>query len=569
MSTAESPLRRLPSRLLAGSPDQLKLRWQSSAIIVLYGASLLLVNLGGNRVLTYHEVVFCEPAREMLATGDWLIPRIGGVPFLDKPPLTAWLIAGAMSLFGQSELAVRLPGVVTACFTAWMIGALAARWFGNRVGLIAGLMQTSMYYVLQLARLAECDTHLFTAVCGAMCSFAVANVDSPQGRSTARWPAWAFYLATGLAFMIKGPLGPVFILSACLLFLLVNQDLRGLRFFFNPIGLLILIACVAPYPLLAYAKHPPIWDAFLTHNFGRFRGELRGHKPLLYYFYQVPLVLLPWFPFAVYAVFRGLRQGWFVEPLWRFLVCWLTPGMLVLSASSFKSKHYTAPLMPALTIAAALGLLDYLHGRYRKQKLYHGWWAAAIVGGCSLGAAAVLRFRPDGTAAICGLIGLLCTGLLTMVVLERRRWLSAHLAAAFATCWLMVAGTFAFVMPHHDTYRDQTVLAGRINQVLASGETLYMVQLPDNQISYYLETPLTRIDEPVAFTRTLPLDKPGRFYVLGPEHLTGVLAAVGEVRVVDRCDSLIGWMRPEQRLTLMELTSVPEKTAAWVQATRR
>ena len=81
-------------------------------ILVLFGASLLLIGLGSSRVLTYHEVVFAEPAKEMLASGDFVVPRIGGVPFTDKPPATAWTIAAAMTLFrSQSEWVVRLPSV--------------------------------------------------------------------------------------------------------------------------------------------------------------------------------------------------------------------------------------------------------------------------------------------------------------------------------------------------------------------------------------------------------------------------------------------------------------------------
>ena len=37
-----------------------------------------------------HRVI---PAVEMLESGDYLVPHIGGQPYLRKPPLINWLIA--------------------------------------------------------------------------------------------------------------------------------------------------------------------------------------------------------------------------------------------------------------------------------------------------------------------------------------------------------------------------------------------------------------------------------------------------------------------------------------------
>jgi 4-amino-4-deoxy-L-arabinose transferase-like glycosyltransferase len=557
-----------PPRFLSGPGDALRLDWRSAMVIVVYGTSLLLVNLGDNRVLTYHEVSFCQPAREMLANGDWIVPRIAGVPFLDKGPLTAWLIAAAMMLLGDNEFAVRLPGMISGILTAWMIASLAARWFGNRIGLVTGLMQLTVYSTLQLARLAECDTHLVAAVCGAMCSFALANVDSPRGRSSARWLPWSFYFCIGAAVLLKGPIGPVFILSGCLLFLLVNQELRGLRFFFNSVGLLILALMVIPHPLLVYRSYPPALEMWVLHNFGRFKGNL-GSRPPLYYLYQVPLVLLPWFPLALLKVVRGVRQGLYVEPIWRFLGCWILPGMVLLCASSFKSKHYPAPLMPAATVAAALGLVELLQSRYRVRPRHHLWMAVAIVLGSAGAIGVVLQQSPEGAWGYAALIAIFAAGVLAMIEMERRRRFQLHLTAIFATVWLVVAGVFAWIMPHHDTYRDQTELARRINRTVPAGATVHLVELPESQITFYLDRPLVRRDRPKEFMAGLPADRASCYYVVAPERLSRALATAGEVTVLDHCDSIIRWMKPEDRLTCFRFESSPIKIAAQRGAARR
>jgi 4-amino-4-deoxy-L-arabinose transferase-like glycosyltransferase len=176
----------------AGKPHSLS--WPALVLIVLYGFSLLIVQLGDQRTLTYHEVLFAQPAKEMLATGNWVMPQHTGVPSTHKPPGTHWVLAATMWLTGSdTEGVLRVPSVLAAIMTALITAGLATRWFGRRLGLAAGLMLLTSYFVLQLARLAECDMLLTAAVCGAMACFAVANVDSPRGRVEARWPNWLFY----------------------------------------------------------------------------------------------------------------------------------------------------------------------------------------------------------------------------------------------------------------------------------------------------------------------------------------------------------------------------------------
>lgn len=549
-------------RFLAGPADELRLSWPAALTIVLYGATLLMVNLGGNRVLTYHEAVFCEPAREMLATGDWLIPRIGGVPFLDKPPLTAWLIAGSMRLFdSRSEWVVRLPGLISANITALAIALLAARWFGNRVGLLAGLIQLTTYHTLQLARLAECDTHLIASITVAMCSFATANIDSPRGRSTAIWLPWLFYLGAGLAFLTKGPIGPFIIFSGCGLFALVNQDLRGIRFLLNPAGLGLLALCVLPYSLFAYASYPPILEEWQRNNVGRFQGELGGGRSPLYYVIHLPMVLLPWFPLIPLYLWRRRGEGVLVEPLWRFVICWMIPGMTVFLLSVFKRHHYLAPLLPGVAMLTAVALVDHLRRRHLGQRMHNGWLTLSMVAVCAGGLVIIAIVKPQGATAIAAVLVLLTVALVLMTLLESRRMFNAHLAALFASAWLAIAGVFQFVMPHHDTYGDQTQLAQRINGRMQAGESLYLLQLVESQITYYLQPPVTRLDVVDRFLNRLPVDQTCQYYIVAPERVVSRLRETGEVEVLDRCESVMRHMKPDERLTFLRYRRPPPQVA--------
>ncbi|MEN3809069.1 phospholipid carrier-dependent glycosyltransferase, partial [Chromobacterium piscinae] len=50
------------------------------------------------------EARYAEIARKMLETGNWVTPLHDyGVPFWAKPPLSTWLSAASMGLFGVNE----------------------------------------------------------------------------------------------------------------------------------------------------------------------------------------------------------------------------------------------------------------------------------------------------------------------------------------------------------------------------------------------------------------------------------------------------------------------------------
>lgn len=547
---------------LAGPARQFALSCKAALLIAAYGGGLLFLNLGGQtRVLTYHEVLFAQPAKEMVASGNWVLPTFNGLPSTHKPPGSHWAIALMMLLTGsQAEALVRVPAVLAALLTALIVAALASRWFGARIGLIAGLVQLTSYYVLQLARLSECDMLLTAAVSGAMYAFALANIDSPRGRNTSRYVTWLFYLCCGLAYLFKGLIGPAFIFSGCTLFLLLDQGAKGLKFYLSPVGVGLFLLCTAGWFAAAYVQYPQIWDDQVMHHFGRFQGDLGGEKPRLFYLWSILLNMAPWSPLIVAGLIYGLRNGLLHQPFWRFAACWIAPGLGLLLFSSFQSKHYAAPLMPPLAIVGALALAAYFRRRQRLPGWLHLLTAGLTLAFCAAGSLALLRLRPAGGEVMAVLVALLGVGLLVTSFFEFRRLTTPALAAAFATCWVLISGVLAYVMPHHDSYRDQALLAARTNRTLPAGATLHLLRLPENQIAYYLAPHVARFDLPEEFPPSLE-DASQNVYVLAPQFLAAELEKLGAVDVLDRCASVNRYLREDERLTLMRLTPSAERLA--------
>src|SRR4051794_20718780 len=81
-------------------------RFDVAALILVFGL-LLFFDLRQVNLVNPDEGRYAEVPREMVATGDYVTPRLNGVFYFEKPPLVYWAIAGLIRVFGPGELAVR------------------------------------------------------------------------------------------------------------------------------------------------------------------------------------------------------------------------------------------------------------------------------------------------------------------------------------------------------------------------------------------------------------------------------------------------------------------------------
>ena len=149
------------------------------ALVLLYTAFL-----GRYGVLQQTEARYAEVAREMKASRDFLMPTLNGVPHVQKPPVTYWLTAGSMALFGENEIGARVPplvaGLGTLALTAW-IGML---WFNRRIGLLALIILAGFVEFYALSRTLCADMIMTFWSTAAIAAFACATrrVAQPPAR---------------------------------------------------------------------------------------------------------------------------------------------------------------------------------------------------------------------------------------------------------------------------------------------------------------------------------------------------------------------------------------------------
>ncbi|RUL81582.1 ArnT family glycosyltransferase [Tautonia sociabilis] len=536
-----------------------RLSGRSLALVAAFGLSILLVNFGRPWALTFHEVNFAEPAREFLRSGDWLVPRIMGKPLWDKPPLMHWAIAASMGVFGtEAEWAARLPAALSASATALVVAVLAARWFGERAGVLAGLVQSTTVYAFMQGRLAEADMMLCAAVTAAMGCFAVASGagGEPSPRRRRLW-AVGYFAAAGLAFLAKGPIGPALVAAGSGLFAAVERRSGPWRVLLDPVGWGVMLAIVVAWPAAAAWREPGLPETWWRHNVERFSGRLSGGgKDPFFYLYTSAWLALPWTPIAALGAVACRREGT-RRRAGRLLGSWAVGMGLLLSLSAWKHKHYIIPALPPLSIWAAVGLERLVTSPLaaRWSRLGYGLGAAAL-GAVGLAAGVALTESGKGIEAAAALVaGLAGSGLALAAALRRRGRPGAALAAVFGAAWASFVAVHSLAMPGFDDYRGQSDLARRIGGELPEGADLSVVGVPDPQVSYYLPLPVQHHPDDRSLAERLAALPPGSrpVFVVAPRKILGDLKGLGGVRVLGEAATVHPRKGEEDRMIAVEL----------------
>lgn len=307
------------------------------------------VGLGSSGRLTYHEAIVAQGAREMLAGGSWLIPTLDGVPWLEKPPLLHWLVAGLGLAFGGiDEWVARLPSALAAGLLALGVARIATMGFGPAVGRLAGLVQLTTSWTVVRGRLCESDMLLACLVTGTMAAFASLR------------EIWFFFALLGATALAKGiGFGGALIIATIVAVLLWNRDGATFRRLLNPAGWLLAGAIALAWPLSVLQIQPEalsVWTLHVTDRFAARSSQFAG-EPLGGYLLSPFLQTLPWTPLALAGAWRSLERAKTQRngPD-RLLWAWAVVPAVVVSLASVRNAHYLIYSLPPWSIWAALGL---------------------------------------------------------------------------------------------------------------------------------------------------------------------------------------------------------------------
>lgn len=323
-------------------------------------SAYLVFGLGSYGLLDNNEGLYAEIGREMARGSSLFIPHLIGEPYLEKPPLLYYLVAVSFRLFGETESAARMVPLFASLTCLWSV-----HWFCTRLGrpqtghLAVVILASSLGYVL-MSRLVMFDM-LFTVFFNlALFSFFLAWKETNRGLLRVAHVCLALALLTKgfLALVLFGLiLVPYFLLQG-------HRSLwQALRFFLDPLGLILFLAIAVPWHAIASLEHPRFaWSYFINEHVLRFLGKRIPHDyysgSFLYYLPRLLIFLFPWALHLALAFFRGKGENEEEKQISRFLwAAWLAP-LLFFSLSSAKANYYMVVAMPALALLIAWRVED-------------------------------------------------------------------------------------------------------------------------------------------------------------------------------------------------------------------
>lgn len=330
-------------------------------------AALLLCFDAGTRVLASNdEARFPMLARDMLRHGTWLVPWLGDTPYLNKPPLAAWLIAlGSWPVGAVTQSTAVWPSLVAGLgvvMATWWIGS---RLWDRTVGLTAGFVVLTTHGVFTLARTPMPDIILCLAITSAMAAFV-------SGAPT------LCYALLAVGFLAKGP-AALLGLAVLIVYTLCTGEGARLRRLGRLRGAFLIVPLIAPWWLVAFFSRGRqfVQDNVVTdwlQWFGPFTHP--GLQSVLSPFEQTLAIVLPWSPLLPIAIVAAIRaRSQMPAGAVAFVLAWLGVVFAIVALSHQQRMRYYLPLCPP----AAVLIAAWYHRVLAPRRGLVGWAAAAAV----------------------------------------------------------------------------------------------------------------------------------------------------------------------------------------------
>lgn len=361
-------------------------------LLTLLIGGFFLLFLGARPLAVPSEARYAELGREIVATGDWITPRINGVEYFFKPPLFYWVQAAFIHAFGLGEFALRLATALFAlagCLIAYATGCAV---YGRKAGIAASLIMATSLLWFGLSRVILLDVPVGVFLSLGLMAFLFATKAPEGSRARSGW-LYTMYAAAAGATLTKGLIGivlPGLVIGAWIVLtwnwkLLLQAKLLP--------GLALFLALTVPWHVAVGIENPPFWHFyFVREHWERFTSTVHGRTQPWWFFAAVIVAgFFPWTVIVLQSLARNLMAFAKRAGNWRdelFLALWFWAIFLFFSASSSKLIPYVTPIVAPLAVFA---------GRYVAEALESGakslrwalWTLTGIAGALAVAAVVV------------------------------------------------------------------------------------------------------------------------------------------------------------------------------------
>ena len=334
-----------------------------AALLPILFVILYLVPLSVRPLFDQDETRYAEVPREMIATVDWVVPRLNGLRYFEKPVLGYWLTAISLKTFGENNFAVRLPSALATGIVALLIFLLCSSCYGREAELrwLAVLVYLTSLGVTAIGTFAVLDPPLALFLTATLTTFFLASEEQPHS-TRERILLFVAGLLVGCAFLTKGFLAFAVPVLAVGPYLLAQGRWRDtLRMLWLPLVGAVLISL--PWAILIHQREPDFWNYFFwTEHVRRFFSQSAQHtQPFWFFLAVLPAMFMPWtllLPAACTGLWKLQKPAGPQTRLIVFCLCWFFFPFLFFSASNGKLVTYILPCFPPLAILTAIGLMS-------------------------------------------------------------------------------------------------------------------------------------------------------------------------------------------------------------------
>jgi 4-amino-4-deoxy-L-arabinose transferase-like glycosyltransferase len=306
-------------------------------------------------------------AWRMSVQSQWLLPQLASQPFLEKPPLSYWMSAGSMRLFGASVRAARAPNLLYAAITAVAMGALGFAMDGVAAAIVAALVAGSAITAFRVTVWLAPDACLLAGCAVSLLGAYLGYTAAPGRRKL--YGYLLMHAGAAIGFMAKS--APGWLVPGLTLLTLIAWERRWseLRRPELYAGFLLQAIVIGPW-ILAVAHTPHGAESlrilFWYNLAGRFTHIAApaayrysaGHRNSTgKYFIELPLYLLPWTALAAAAAWHARHRLRLRGPqgtAWRFTVAASLPFLLLLTLAATARDIYAAPALLGVSLLIAL-----------------------------------------------------------------------------------------------------------------------------------------------------------------------------------------------------------------------